>query len=452
MAIGQDQARDLAQRLAGAAHSRRLYAEGSPIWQKTIEALKQEVDKNFPDGEAAELTFALLGDGLAVGGVPVNNAPANVVRFVAQMKLRDIEIISLKRDCAFSDLETLLGYLAADAADVAAVKASTWLKERGVDRITVKHLKLTAGAAAGIESFRDVYRVGSQSLGREFRRAAETGTVDMAPLTDLAKSLFDLTVGSDAPVATLLALRDRDDYTFVHSLNVGTMAGCQAAALGLSENEIQEISLSGLLHDIGKTKVPDGVLQKRGPLNVEEKALLARHTIEGAKILFATQGAERFASVVANEHHLPAAGEPGKEPPILASQLVALADTFDTIRTLRPFDDREGMRQALAYMFEKLPGRFNPYLLGRFATMCGMFSPGDMVRLSTGEIGKVVRPHPESALHPTVEVTQTGGGRSPAGTQIDLTRAGRGPDAPRLVLPLSGAIGQLDPKEIDWLG
>src|ERR1700736_6066998 len=98
MAVKQEQLKDLALRLAGAWHSRRIYAEGSPVWQKTLETLKSDVDGFFESSESEVLTFALLGEGVAVSGVPIINAPGTVGRLAAQLKARDIEIISLQRE------------------------------------------------------------------------------------------------------------------------------------------------------------------------------------------------------------------------------------------------------------------------------------------------------------------------------------------------------------------
>src|SRR5687768_13570010 len=125
----KDQARELATRLAGAAHSRRLYLAGSPIWRKTLDGLSQELSSWFQAHAGPEpLTFALLGDGMAVGGVPIVSPPAPLVRFVQQLKARDVEIIALKRETGLAELETLLTFLSADAAEVSGVKGTAWLK------------------------------------------------------------------------------------------------------------------------------------------------------------------------------------------------------------------------------------------------------------------------------------------------------------------------------------
>jgi putative nucleotidyltransferase with HDIG domain len=261
-----------------------------------------------------------------------------------------------------------------------------------------------------------------------------------------------LIISADAPIATMLALRDRDDFTYVHSVNVGMLAGCQATAFGLSEKEAEAISIAGLLHDIGKSRVPEAILTKRAPLTLQEQTLLAAHAQEGAKMLLASQGGNRLAAIVASEHHRADAQTTNGATPLFASQVVAIADAFDSLRSLRPFDDRNATRAALAYMLGRLSSRFNPYLLSRFAVLCGMFETGDLANLTTGEVVRVVQPHPESALHPVVEVIDAAVGSLAVGTTVDLSRQDRNGKPRGIQLPITSTLADLDPRELDWLG
>jgi hypothetical protein len=100
---------------------------------------------------------------------------------------------------------------------------------------------------------------------------------------------------------------------------------------------------------------------------------------------------------------------------------VAIADVFDTIRSLRPFSDRQSLRAALRFMLREMRYRLNPYLLQRFCLMCGMFMPGDEVTLTTGEKAKVVANNVELGSKPIVEVIDTAQGRAPVGSVADLS-------------------------------
>jgi hypothetical protein len=227
-------ARDFALRLAGINHSRRLYGMKGAMWERGLANVADDLERLFEETRQNELTVGLLAEGLAVLGVPIADPPSSVMRFIGELKERDVEIISFRPGVTVAELETLIAYLGAEAADVAAIKADSWLRERGVDHIGIKHLKLMRGT--NLETFRDVYWRGRRVLGREFSRARTRGVLDNAAVGELARSLMEVILEGDAPIATLLALRDRDDFSLVHSVNVATLAGTQAGALGLPED------------------------------------------------------------------------------------------------------------------------------------------------------------------------------------------------------------------------
>lgn len=441
------QARDFALRLAGANHSRRLYGMKGVMWERALEAVVNDLERLFDETGQPELTVGLLGEGLAVLGVPIADAPTSVLRFIGNLKARDVEIISFKQGTTVAEVETLLSFLGADAADVAAVKADTWMRERGVDHISIKHLKLMRGT--GLETFRDVYWRGRRVLQREFSRARTSGAVNVAAISELARSLMEVLLEGDAPIATLLALQDRADFAMVHSVNVATLAGSQASTLGLPEDEVQNVVVAGLMHDIGKTRVPEAILNKAGRLSETEEAMMARHTVEGARLLMETQGASPLASVVALEHHR----MPRKDDASLAAtELVKLADVFDSIRSLRPFDDESSMRGAVAYMVRRMPERFNAYLLERFGKLVGLCPAGEHAWLSTSEIVRIVEPHEELALHPVVEILDKREGGYSRGERVDMARFADDPTAPRLIPVVPATFSDLEVWEIDCLG
>lgn len=439
-------ARDLAARLAGASHSRRLYAMKGPVWERTLLGLKEDVEKHLARSGGTELTFALLGEGIAVDGVPILDPSSAVLRLIGALKACDVEIVAFKPGVELSELEALLAYLGADSADVAAMRADVYLRERGVEHIDIKHLALMKDAEQA--SFREVYVRGKKTLSREMRRAEELGTVSNGAVGELARSLVELISGTRAPIATLLALRDRDDFAVVHSVNVGMLAGMQAAALGIEGDEAEAIVFAGLMHDVGKTKVPEAILSKRTGLTDKESALLARHTVEGARIIFQTGGVDQLAAIAAFEHH---ASGPSKDA-LLAVELVKLADTFDNIRTLRPFDDQRSMRGAVAYMTRRIGSRFNPYALERFASLIGLFQDGEHARLSSGEFVRIIDPNAELGLRPTVEVLDRSHGELDHGEIVDFAVLDEGVGTPRVIPTLPALFADLEPAELDALG
>lgn len=415
-------------------------------WERTLAGLHAQVSRWFDVAEIEELTVGLLADGLAVMGVPIGDPPTSVLRLIGQLSRRDVEIVSMRRGCTVAELDTLFAYLSADAADVAAIKADSWLRERGVENIRIKHLALLRGS--GVDSFRDVYWRSKRVLGREFRRVAERGEVQLGAITELARALQEVILDADTPIATLLALRDRDDFALVHSVNVATLVGVQASGLALDAAAAERLVTASLLHDIGKTRVPESILTRSAPLTPKERSLLDRHTVEGARVLF-DASKDHLAAVVALEHHTP---RPKHEPGLLAVELCRIADAFDGVRTLWPFDDAGGMKAAVGYLVRRMGSRFNGYLLERFARLAGACREGDRVWLDTGEIVDVLEPHPELALHPRVRVLERRTGRLADGEEIDLASFAHDPACPYAVPPYPEALAALEPRALDDLG
>ena len=412
-ALTVEQARGLSFRLAAAFAARRLYATGNPALQRTLELLAADLAVAFAAG-VDDVGVALLSQGVSVAGVPLLNPVDGVAKMALHMRQRGVEIITIEKGVSLAELETLFSLLNAEAAQLIAVDVSQWLRDRGALKVGVKHLEIKEGKV--VRSMRELYSTGRETLGRELTRLSEKGTLEVSAISELAGTMLDLVTRSDVPIATMLALRGRDDYTFLHSMNVSLLAGAQASTLGLDEATVRAVGVAALVHDVGKTAVPDAVVWKSGKLSAGEAEMMRNHPGEGARILLRTSGSTGLEAIVANEHHMPYTDEPH-----LASQIVAIADVFDTIRSLRPFSDRVSLRAALRFMLKQMRHRLNPYLLQRFCLMCGMYMPGDDVRLSSGEIGKVLANNIELGSKPVVEVTQTATGTAPPGSVADLS-------------------------------
>jgi putative two-component system response regulator len=144
-----------------------------------------------------------------------------------------------------------------------------------------------------------------------------------------------------------------------------------AESLGCTRREVREFGVAGLLHDIGKIRVPIEVLTKPGKLSDEERTLINRHPVDGARIIMQSDEALDLAAVVAYEHHIMLDG--GGYPAMhygractLASRLVHVCDVFDALRTKRPYRDAWELERVLAYLLERAGTEFDPDLVTAF--------------------------------------------------------------------------------------
>lgn len=172
----------------------------------------------------------------------------------------------------------------------------------------------------------------------------------------------------------LLELRDFDEYTTTHASNVAVLTMALAEYLGFAPAEVRTLGVSGLLHDIGKTRIPRDVLTKPGRLTPEERAVIERHPAEGARMLLALEASLDVASVVAYEHHLLIDG--GGYPVVryarsshYASQIVHVCDVFDALCTRRPYREAWTTERALSTIESESGTSFLPELVLAFGTM-----------------------------------------------------------------------------------
>lgn len=172
-------------------------------------------------------------------------------------------------------------------------------------------------------------------------------------------------------VLVLAALREQDEYSFTHSANVCILTIAQAASLGIKGQLLNDIGMAAMLHDIGKMFVPEDILTKEEKLTEEEFALMKTHPVKGGQYLLETSGIPRLAAIVAYEHHMcnNLSGYPAAPPGWklnLASQLTAIADVFDAMRTRRSYQEPHAPHEISNMLLSKAGSEFNPLLVQNF--------------------------------------------------------------------------------------
>jgi putative nucleotidyltransferase with HDIG domain len=206
----------------------------------------------------------------------------------------------------------------------------------------------------------------------------------------------------------LLRMKDFDQYTTTHAMNVAVLAMALSEYIGLRPQEVRSFGISGLLHDLGKVTVPDEILNKPGRLTESEREVMNNHTVEGARLILNTEEHLDLAAVVAYEHHIKidGTGYPALRYPRKchhASDLVHVCDVYDALRTHRPYRNAWGQERVLAYMEEGAGSEFDADLARAFVRM---------MRTWEGRMAYVERP--DQALSATAE-TQASAPVSPGG-------------------------------------
>jgi putative nucleotidyltransferase with HDIG domain len=203
---------------------------------------------------------------------------------------------------------------------------------------------------------------------------SERGTLPLAEAEAVVRSLSLAMHGESDMLVPLLELRDFDEYTTTHSLNVAVLTMALAEFIGLGARDVRTFGVAGLLHDLGKVRVPIDILNKPGKLTDEERITMQRHTVEGARIIISSDRDLDLAAAVAYEHHIMING--GGYPHChyhrdchRASKLVHVCDVYDALRTHRPYRDAWETNEVLRYLQERAGVEFEPGITGEFLRM-----------------------------------------------------------------------------------
>ncbi len=235
-------------------------------------------------------------------------------------------------------------------------------------------------------------------LGKGFDSAVAKNTV---------KQCVDSVIENQEAMLWLGLLKDVDEYTARHSLNVGLLSIILGRAEGLARNDLETVGLCGLLHDMGKAEIPLEILNKEGSFTDDEYAIMKTHTTLGYQILKGKSDIVKEAANVAYSHHerLNGFGYPrnlASGDISYFSRIVAISDTYDAITSKRIYSPAKSSLEGLRILMGAKDSHFDPDLVDRFVECIGLYPSGSIAELSTGEVGIILPVPPEQREKPKV--------------------------------------------------
>lgn len=233
--------------------------------------------------------------------------------------------------------------------------------------------------------------------------------IEVARVEPVVSAMVDSVFRNKDALISLGRIREADQYTFQHSVNLCVLMVAFAKTLEMDQDTIHKIGVGAMLHDIGKMKVPEEILNKPGKLTDEEFSVMRGHVTIGANVLAESAGIDPLSIAVAYEHHerWDGTGYPRKlkgEEITVYGQMSAIVDVYDAITSDRCYHSGMHPTDALGRILEWSKYHFNPKLVQRFIQCVGIYPVGTVVRLESGRLGIVIETNEKDMLKPLVRL------------------------------------------------
>jgi len=384
-----------------------------------------------------KVSVAIIEEVLVFEGVPFYQPNIAVRDFQRRLEERGMSAVEFCQGLEPGELQAWVQFLLADAGQIRELGASRYLEQKGVTHIKVRDVQEVYNRALNIvsEILKDV------TLGK------------IPKIESARKAVEDLTgyVLTDRPaLLALTLLKSYDNYLFNHSVNVSVLSLALAAALKVPKPDLHQIGLAGLLHDLGKILTPKNIIHKPYDLTQEEWEIMKQHPVKSAEILQKMQGIGELCIWLVYEHH---ARYDRRGYPILEeghqihpySKIIAIADVYDAVTTLRPYQKPFHPREAIKIMESLAGNALDPVYFQEFVRMLGIYPVGSLVRLDTGEVGLVIENNAQAPLHPKVRIIfDPSGKKLTENIEIDLAHSSADSGERNLVAPADPLIFDID--------
>jgi HD-GYP domain-containing protein (c-di-GMP phosphodiesterase class II) len=374
-----------------------------------------------------------------------------VLYLIDEMKKRKVEEIDFAPEVAAEELGSFLKLFFSEPSEEDVFgELARKLSDAGVVNIRlaerIERLKYLRDAKVNKQEVREESnRVMSRAImfmGEVMRAIAQRRPVQLPKASRITQQIADIIRTDETILVGLASIKDYDEYTFSHSVNVSVLSMLIADRMGLHKSDTAQVGIAALFHDVGKTHVPQAILNKPDSLTPEEWQLMERHPMLGVIELSRARSLRAMADAlfVSLQHHLlyngkgyPAKPAPWELHPF--NHMITVADVYDAMTTPRVYRKQTLTPDSALRLIARKGGEmFDPLVVKAFIGAMGVYPVGTVVKLDTGEHAVVTRQNEHCRLmHRPVVVLLRDDGAS--GEQIDLAeRAGDGPKYRRTIV------------------
>ena len=398
---------ELLRRFGAALRGAQLYAPGHPIVVRNIDGFHDAAVRFLED--APTLSIALVADEVVVGDVPLSRSASGLGDLFGKLKSRGVERVSIDAGVAIEELSASIDALCRRLQSAGDPDDNPFPELPHVRVGLVRIEERAQASLADMATIRKLYMQASSTMRTVWENASKDGVAKAADVRAVVDELAQAVTQNRHALVALTTMRNVDVYTFTHMVNVSILTMVQARGLGIDGTLLREFGVAGLMHDIGKVRTPPDILTKPGSLDPGEIGVMRRHPVDGAEILRKTKDLTPLAAAVAFEHHLrmDGSGYPAgiSRPSLnLATMLCTIADVYDAMRSKRQYQEAFPADRIIAVLKRADGQEFEQNLVRRFVQLMGLYPVGSLVRLNTGALAIVLRPHPADPHRPRVRV------------------------------------------------
>ena len=351
----------LATHIASGINMRALYPANHP---RVVQAVDHIV-RGVQAARQEQITYLIVADDLVVGDDVIRKTSLSLRQFIEILKRSGIERLTLAAGVESDEVRAFIGALAAGEPPASSPHIIVGRVRVAIekDEVDKKPRDLTVEQ---LEAAREAWS--------KFRVEKK---LPMRQLEDLVWSFVDSISRTTRAILPLAKLREHDEYTFVHSVNVSMLVLAQARSFGIQGPMLHAFGMAALLHDIGKLMVPIAILNKPGKLEGDEWNAMKSHAEKGAWYLAELDGAAPLSISVAYEHHMRFDGRPNypvlpaPRMPNLASRMTSIADAYDAMSTVRPYQKPQLRPRAVEILKQRAETFYDPLLAANFVTLVG---------------------------------------------------------------------------------
>jgi HD-GYP domain-containing protein (c-di-GMP phosphodiesterase class II) len=361
-----EQAQRFIRFLVSAVSSTCLYSPGHRYVLKQTDEAFSSLMNTF--GEQDEIVLMVLEGELVFDNTPLDRS-MYINRFIQFLVAKGIEYLKISRSVEVSELQLLIELLALQGHDLYETQTMRHIYLKKLERN-----KDFFGQGEDAESGFPLEAIPAHErvLFKEILDCIEKNEpFSMVGVEEIVRSCILAFRKDPVSFPYLSPLVALDTYTFTHSTNVCALNLSQAMALGIEGRLLHDIGVAGILHDVGKLFIPKEILAKPAALSDAEMAIVSQHSLLGAHYLLTTPGVPKLAVVCAFEHHMGYDGAGYPVPSVIwqqnvCSQMTAISDFFDALRTKRVYRDPVHHDKVAALLADGAGTRFNPELTRSF--------------------------------------------------------------------------------------